>query len=313
MMEIFLFGGVRVNHSNLPAGTKMTRSVQRLLAYLLLYRDRPHPRSVLSGVFWGDQSEKSARGSLKTALWRLHEALDHPGVPRKSYLVTTRAGEVGFNTRSNHWLDTAVFEQGVGRVTAKKVQAMDAGDAVQLENALNLRSGELLEGFYDDWALPERERLNTLHFRGMEHMMRYKWHLRAFGEAVAWGLLILSHDPLREGVHRELMRLYVESGQRGLALKQYRTCCRIMDEELGIGPSEETQRLHSEFIKRPGPICYDHPPRTIFPIHSAGETGRPDAAPDDPYASLLELEQFAGRLLVSVQTRKNRLKNHPKR
>ena len=253
MMEIFLFGGVRINHSNLPEGTRMTRSVQRLLAYLLLYRDRPHPRSVLSGIFWGDQSEKSARGSLKTALWRLNEALYHSGVPKKSYLVMTRAGEVGFNTRSKHWLDAAVFEERVRRITAKKVEAMEADDAVELENALNLRSGELLEGFYDDWVLPERERLSALHFRGMERMMRYKWHLRAFDEAAAWGRQILSHNPLREDIHRDLMRLYAESGQRGLAVKQYGACCRMMEQELGIAPSEETQRLYSEFLKRPGP------------------------------------------------------------
>lgn len=304
MMEIFLFGGVRVRHGNSPAGTKMTKGAQRLLAYLLLYRDRPHPRSVLSGIFWGDQSEKSARGCLKTALWRLHEVLDHPGDRKRSYMVTTGAGEVGFNTRSDHWLDVAVFEERVRRVTAKKVEAMEADDAVQLGNALNLRSGELLEGFYDDWVLPERERLSALHFRGMEHMMRYRWHLRAFDEAAAWGRQALCHDPLREDIHREVMRLYAESGQRGLAIRQYRTCCRIMEGELGIPPSEETQKLYSEFLKMHSSIRYDPRPPETFSTHSAGEARCPDVACDDPHARLVELEQFAGRLLISIQALK---------
>ena len=42
---------------------------------------------------------------------------------------------------------------------------MEADDAVGLENALNLRSGELLEGFCDDCALPERERISVAAFQ----------------------------------------------------------------------------------------------------------------------------------------------------
>lgn len=303
MMEFFLFGGVRVSHVNLPAA-KMTESVQRLLAYLLLHRDRLHSRSSLSGVFWGDRSEKSARDCLKTAVWRLRQALDHPGVPKGPYLVTTGAGDIGFNKKSNYWLDVAVFEKQVKRVTAKKVQTMDADDAAQLENALNLRSAEFMEGFYDDWVLRERERLNALHFKGMGHLMRYCWHSGAFDEAAVWGRQVLSFDSLREDTHRELMRLYWESGRRGLALRQYKACCRIMDEEMGAPSSPQTQKLYSEILEGHASNRYGASPPNSSPIYSADGTGYLDIACDDPHARLHKLEQLAGQIQRSIQVLK---------
>jgi predicted ATPase/tetratricopeptide (TPR) repeat protein len=40
------------------------------------------------------------------------------------------------------------------------------------------------------------------------------------------------------------MRALALSGQRGAALAQYEACCRILREELGIGPAEETRALY---------------------------------------------------------------------
>jgi len=50
-------------------------------------------------------------------------------------------------------------------------------------------------------------------------------------------------DPLSEGAHRELMRLYAWTGQRPSALKQYRQCVRSLDRELGVAPLPEKRGL----------------------------------------------------------------------
>jgi predicted ATPase len=50
-------------------------------------------------------------------------------------------------------------------------------------------------------------------------------------------------DPLHEPAHRQLMQLYVEAGQQGEALRQYGVCVQILQDELGIPPSPETNAL----------------------------------------------------------------------
>lgn len=252
VLRISLFGDVRVTHEDGLPEAKVTRTIQALLAYLLLQRHRNHPREVLAGLFWGDRSEARARNCLNTALWRLRRVLEPEGASPEAYLVTTPAGEIGFNRASDHWLDVAIFEEQVSPVLAKPIPAMEPADARQLEGALQLYAGDLLEGFYDDWALRERERLRSLRLNSLAHLMRYYKHHGAYEESLACGHQILHLDPLREEIHREVMRLYLESGQRALSVRQYETCREILAAELGIPPMEETAALYAQILPQAG-------------------------------------------------------------
>ena len=249
-LRVFLFGGFQITHDDDPtANKKMTRGVQALLAYLLLFRHRIHPREVLAGLFWSDHSEERARSCLSTALWRLRRAVEPEGTPKGTYIVTTSTGEVGFNQESSHWLEVAEFEEKLSPCLRRPIQQTNEQDPSKLQDALELYTGDLLEGFYDDWALRERERLRLLYMKSLVHLMRcYKEH-RDYEKSLACGLQILNHDPLREEIHREVMRLYVECGQRTLALRQYKVCCQILDRELGVPPMEETRLLHNQILK----------------------------------------------------------------
>src|SRR3989442_436116 len=90
-------------------------------------------------------------------------------------------------------------------------------------------------------------------------LARLMQHHSAAGElddALACGRRILELDPLREDVHRDLMRLYVKSGRRALAIQQYETCQAILERELDIAPMVETRALHTEIVsaaRREGP------------------------------------------------------------
>jgi len=251
-LKIHLFGGMRITHADWTDEVKMTPAVQALFAYLLLYRHRIHRREFLANLFWGDYCDDRARGSLSTVLWRLRSALETGDTTRETYLLSTPMGDVGFNDKSDHWLDVAVFEEQVNQIISRPVQALEAHDIHKLENGIQLYAGELLEGFYDDWALRERERLRALHLKGLAHLMRIFSHNKAFEKSIAYGRQILHRDPLREEIHRDVMRLYLESGQRSMAIQQYKTCCKILDAELGIPPMEETQAVYSSILEPSG-------------------------------------------------------------
>jgi DNA-binding SARP family transcriptional activator len=82
--------------------------------------------------------------------------------------------------------------------------------------------------------------------------MRYYRHQRAYEESLARGQQILQLDPLREEIHRAVMRLYEESGQRALAVRQYEACRKILVTELGVPPMEETQVLYAQIVRGAG-------------------------------------------------------------
>ena len=240
-------------HHDQPPEVKLTRGLQAFLAYLLLERNRTHPREVLAGLFWGDQDEEHARSCLSTALWRLRRVLEPEGVPPGTYLIAHPTGSVGFNCQSDFWLDVAVFEERASRPLAHPSQALTAAEIEALEQVLPLYTGDLLEGIYADWALRERERLRCLYLNSLACLMRYYRRHGICDKGLDCGHKILQLDPLREEIHREMMQLYLDSDQRALAVQQYEACRRILAEELGIAPLEETQLLYTRIGPHPHP------------------------------------------------------------
>lgn len=247
-LQIFLFGNVRIVYSQTSLEVKLTRTAQVLLAYLLIYRSRSHSREVLAGLFWADHTDERARSCLNTALWRLRRALELEGISPDAALITPSASEVSFNQESNCHLDIAVFEDYVRQALAQPIQAMTFAAVQQLEQGLQLYRGDLLEGFYDDWVLRERERLYSLYLSGLTRLMHFHQQHHDYEKSLIYGQQILQHDPLREEIHREVMRLYIESDQLALAARQYQVCHQILEKELSIAPMPETQGLYSQIV-----------------------------------------------------------------
>lgn len=252
-LRISLFGTVRVAHDGCRSDVTVARALQALLAYPLLHRHRGHSREALAGLFWPDYSDERARGCLSTALWRLRRVLEPAGVSPGTYLVTSPTGEVRFNCANEYWFDVGALEEGVGRALARPLEAMDGDDARGLHDAVQLYSGDLLDGFYEDWALRERERLRLRYLDGLVRLMRYHERHEAYEEALARGQDVLRLDPLREEIHREVMRLHAKAGQRAQAVRQYEALREVLDAELGIAPLPETQALYARLVESASP------------------------------------------------------------
>ena len=62
-------------------------------------------------------------------------------------------------------------------------------------------------------------------------------------DAATWASAILKVDHCDEEAHRQLIRAYAAQGHRSEALRQYQRCQRVLQEELGVQPMPETQRL----------------------------------------------------------------------
>ncbi len=278
-LHICLFGRIRVVHASDAAEVKMPPTASALLAFLLLHRERCQSRDVLACLRWGDQPQEQARNALNTALWRLRRALEPDGTLRGTYLVTRPSGEIGFNWQSNHWCVMAIPPAHV-----------TAAQAAELESALSLYDGELLEGFYDDWALRERERIRSLCLDSLAHLMDYYDHTAQYGASLAAGERILAIDPLREEVHRHLMRLYLRNGQRARAIRQYHACCAMLQAELGLPPMEETTALFRQMA-----------PNATNPSNMVVRS-RPDMARRDASGSpRLTLTQAVQQLSLAMQ------------
>ncbi len=300
LLRIQLFGAVRVSHSDQPRDVRLIHAVQALLAWLVLNRRKTHAREALAEIFWGEQQEDRARSCLSTALWRLKRALEPDGVPQGAYLIS-EPSTVGFNCESDHWLDVAAFEEGVRPLRTLRSSAGNGQDLSRAEAAIAHYTGDLLEGFYDDWALRERERLRLLYLESLTTLLRHYTETGTIDDAIRCGQQILTLDPLREDVHRELIRLHMRRGHRALALEQYERCRAVLDDELGVGPMEETRILCADLLPSAIHIARNHVARGAAPVVAAAVTVAPSRVAASLRSAAANLDEARRAVLEALR------------
>jgi len=242
-IRIFLFGkfNIEANGSLIPR--LESRKAEELLAYLLLNRDQPQARERLADMLWGETFQDQANNYLRKALWQLQSALDNWGLGDQGLLLVE--GEwLQINPRIELWLDIAVLEDAFKKTQGITGRELEEGQAQMLQRAAELYRGDLMDGWYQDWCLYERERLQHLYLAMLDKLMDYCEVHGAYEDGLIFGERILHYDRARERTHRRLMRLYYLAGDRTSALRQYRKCVTMLKEELDVEPAESTRVVY---------------------------------------------------------------------
>jgi len=246
VLEIRTLGGLAIKRNGQPVSGFASRKVEALLVYLACTR-RAFPREVLAELLWEERSQAQALANLRVALTSLRQSVGP--------FITISRQMVGINPDSACWLDVTEFQAHLA--------AAGKTTAAHLEKALNLYQGDFLAGFYidsrgfEDWVLPERERLRLKVMDALDLLIQSSMNEADYPTALTHATHLLQLDSLREETYRILMLLLARSGQRGAALAQYETCCRVLDEELGIEPTPETTALYEQI--RAGEIDLGEP------------------------------------------------------
>ena len=255
-LEVCLFGRMTSQCNGCPIPGLETRKVQELFCYLLLHRQRPHHREVLATRLWEESPGAQARKNLRQTLWQLQTALQPEGQPQDGSVVQADAEWVHLNPQMNCWLDVALFEAAYGQVQEVPGSQLNGDQSQQLHEAVTLYHGDLLEGWYQDWCIFERERLQTMYLTMLDKLASYCEGHGEYERGLAYAQQILRHDRARERTHRRMMRLYYLAGNRTAALRQFASCVAALQEELDAPPARSTLALYEQIrtdrLRRPG-------------------------------------------------------------
>jgi DNA-binding SARP family transcriptional activator len=220
-----------------------------ILKYLLAHRSRPVSQDHLMGWLWPESNLKKARWSLNSAIHILRKLLSScPSSATANYILL----EEGYY----HLCPTVRVETDVDEFDAhyERGRCLDRAHrrqeaAAEYERAVELYRGDyLIEDLYEDWTMVERERLANAY---VDMLGRLAVHYMEAGqpqESIRACYRLLEKDRCHEDSYRLLMQCYASLGLRGRALRHYRLCKEVLEQEYGTTPSSETRSLYSSLL-----------------------------------------------------------------
>jgi DNA-binding SARP family transcriptional activator len=216
-----------------------TQKTQSLLAYVIMHSTAAHSREKLAGLLWPEADDDRAQRSLRTALWSGRRLLSSADARLAESLLASRL-DVRWLPAMDVELDLQQFERAMASWRQARTKEPLAALAA-LQSALAIYRGPLLEGLYDDWCLDERYRLEEHYLSALAAAVSQLEAVGQLQEAVACAQRLLASDPLREEIHRTVIRLLGDLGDRSAVLRQYQHCKEILARELDEPPSAETE------------------------------------------------------------------------
>jgi DNA-binding SARP family transcriptional activator/DNA-binding beta-propeller fold protein YncE len=237
---------------------KLGGSKQRsLLAFLLLHPNQVVSRDRLIDELWGGQPPDTAATAIQVHVSQLRKALGPDVIVTQApgYLIRLHEAE----------LDLERFERWVAE--AQRSSSVEASEL--LSAALGLWRGTPLAELDAPFARDASLRLDEQRLAALEQRIDADLALGRHAQLVPELEGLVRGHPLRERLRGQLMLALYRNGRQADALEVYRSGRRLLDEELGLEPHDELQRLERAIL--------NHDPSLNSPVVAGAE--RPSVAP----------------------------------
>lgn len=248
-MEFRMLGPLEVTRQDAPVLLPPGRA-RTLIALLLVHRRRVVATTVLLDELWRGQPPSTAPHALQVYVSNLRKLLepDRPTGQPWRVLLTRNPGYV---------IDVPAESLDAGRFELRAEdggRALDSGrwaDASRLlGDALRLWRGSFLADLADEpFVAAEASRLDEIRAVATERWGDAELALGNHGTLVGRLEALLRLHPFRERLWAQLMFALYRSGRPTDALNAYQRLQILLDEEMGLAPSPELQRLQVAILR----------------------------------------------------------------
>jgi len=280
-----LLGAMRATWQGVPVkfATDHTRA---LFAYLTVEADSVHHRMQLATLLWPEENEANARHNLRQALFFLRQSLS--SVPARDEWLTVTPTRLQWK-KAGSTVDLHAFQQG-WQTSQQHYHAPGAYCPTCLDaltQAATHYQGEFLHGLwlkanplFEEWVLFRREQLHRQIMTVLSKLAAHYLATDNYSQAQQYATRLVTLEPWHEEGHRQLMGALAAQGEQSAALRQYESCRRLLEQELGAPPAAETTTLYEQI--RAGhfqPVAALAPVVKVAPQPEAVATPPPSCAP----------------------------------
>jgi predicted ATPase/DNA-binding SARP family transcriptional activator len=241
-LTLCAFGGLSIALDGQTLDDRIPLKARALLLYVCR-QGQPQPREKLASLFWSDFAADRSAHNQRMALMPVREYLaEHVDISRTE--INVRA-----------WVDVNNFERVLNNLrpilngdqpfTSPEIEALAQTLALCRSDFLaNVRLSDA--STFDEWVTIEREALRQRFINAASRLIDFYVETMRYVDGIDLSLRLLTTDPLHEETHRRLMTLYAVSGDRTSSLQQFERCQKILWDELGVEPDDETIKLYEK-------------------------------------------------------------------
>jgi DNA-binding SARP family transcriptional activator len=250
-LYVHILGQFQVIHRGQRISLGSNRSGRALFRYLVTLSDRRAHKDVLAELLWPDDPPEKASHKLHIAVsslrGALHEALANvPGTPdailfSDDYYLLAPDLELE--------LDTDAFLAHLAVARAAEERGDFPAAIVEYEAAQTIYRGDYMaQDLYADWAIAARAHFEEQYLVLLGQLAHHYMEQEQYAECVTCCRQILARDSFREDAYRQLMRCYSDMGRRNQALLEFHDCAQVLQQELGVAPTQATQALYERLL-----------------------------------------------------------------
>ncbi|MBX3015644.1 MAG: hypothetical protein KF832_29245 [Caldilineaceae bacterium] len=249
-LQLSLLGAFRLTIAGEGISRFRSQREAALLAYLAVEAHQPHPRERLAGLLWPARPENTARQNLRQTLTNLRLQLREE--QQESPFLLAERNTLQFNPATDATIDVHTFTAALTTVAAHRhtTLAACAPCLAQLAAAITLYQGPLLTNFtlgdsdlFEEWLFFAREQLHHQAMTALHQLSTVALQQADWAQTLHYARRQVELDPFHEAAHHQLLQALAAQGDRSGALAHFDHLRFRLEQELGVEPSEETERL----------------------------------------------------------------------
>jgi TolB-like protein/Tfp pilus assembly protein PilF len=291
VLSVRLFGTFMICDAAGNELSLQTRKSRALLAFLALQPGKVISRERLMTLLWSDRGIKQARQSLNNALMSIRR------------LGTKHGTKILESDRESVSLVNGVIDTDVSAFQELRAKRPVCAAALYVGPFLDGLS--IPDDAFEEWLVAARSEFQNKACETLRKAADEALEANDRRAAIAALRRTLELDPLLEDVHRQLMQLLNQTGDRTAALRQYEICADILQRELQIKPDSATKRVLAQIKVAGGPLEAG----SIYT--ETGLANRPSIAvlPFDNISGNPEHDYFADGMTEDITAELSRFRN----
>ena len=231
----------------LSADAWPTRRARDILCFIISRRHHRASKDTIIDTFWGETDFDVVEKNFHPTISHIRKALNSNQALKQNFLLY-RDGDYQLNSAFSYCIDIEEFDRLVAEGESAR-RARNFDDCVKAyESALALYRGDFMQGSYEPWVEDQRNYYREQYLRLLEALAAVAQSTEDWPKAMHLAQRIISEDQFREDIHCLVMKAHAAMGNRGAAREHFEGLKRLLQNELGVEPSQETKKLYQQLM-----------------------------------------------------------------